>query len=921
MPTDNKNEDVNIINDYIESVLKNEEYDSYLKLQNIVLFINSLNDFKESQDYLEMLESNSLLKDFVNSNIKELKHAKDERIIIFIEDYCMANNIELYTENGQEQLIEEIKKKVSSREFSDCLSLLTQRSNVLLTKEETYELLAKAHNGDINARNTLVIANQRLIVSIAKRYIGAGIPLLDLVQEGSIGIIKAINQFDLGKGFMFSTYATWWIRQAITRYISNNSNAIRVPVYMSINRHKVYQTLAKLEGSLKRQPTPQEIAEEADLPIETVITVLKIPVAAKSLNQPIGDEDDSFVGDFIEDKNAVSPEESAIKQIESEQMKYYFSKLKDERTREVLRMRFGFYDNNCMTLEEIGKHFNVTRERIRQIEEKGKKQLKKIIERESQYPSLTTYKKEIKPKLPVTQPPKENKANSVNMITEEKKVQINKEEQIMPKQIQTIYEYFNEYSKEAIDSVIEKLSLEERKILISRYGEDLNHPTTQKDFDPNMKKSFYGNLIPKIKRTLVKENNTKQKEPKKRACKYKNIYEYFPDYTKEEIDSAIETLPQKDKDAIKARFDSDKECPKDQKEHFYHGGVIPKINRKLEKNSLDNRTKNQTTRSRKSKTVYEYFKGYSKDQIDSVIESLSQEDKDILNVNFNNNGDLSDEKKRKFDNSLKIRIKRKLEKLSNNIDDQADKKQQNSRQKDIQSNNQVSIYNKLTPLNASQEISNESSFIDIFKHPLFQEQTRKLPLEQSVILALKLGYINNKTIDTETIANLFGIEVDEINLFTKTILNHFKKELTIILDQTHENKSTIDLDPLPKIDITFNKILQEIKQVENENENDSFIDVFNHEIFKEKTKMLPLDHEVIIALKLGYINNKVIETQTIADLLGMDTEEVNTKSKTILNDFKKDILNLLNNNSNYPNTMSLSSNEKPNTLKKEYNVN
>jgi len=365
----------------MEKAVLNEKLQGLLKLAKAkknTLQMSEINDYFASDNLTD--DELDEVMNFLDKNNVDVMYVSEEEDMENLDD-----DLDLPPVLDDDELLEEEEEDLENIDLSvpegvstdDPVRMYLKEigSIPLLSGEEEIELAKRIEQGDEDAKQKLAESNLRLVVSIAKRYAGRGMSFLDLIQEGNLGLIKAAEKFDYRKGYKFSTYATWWIRQAITRAIADQARTIRIPVHMVETINKIIRAQRALTQKLGREPSPQEIAKEVNMPADKVREVLKISQEPVSLETPIGEEEDSHLGDFIPDDNEPVPAEAAEYAVLKEQLNEVLDTLTD-REQKVLRLRFGLDDGRARTLEEVGKEFNVTRERIRQIEAKALRKLR-----------------------------------------------------------------------------------------------------------------------------------------------------------------------------------------------------------------------------------------------------------------------------------------------------------------------------------------------------------------------------------------------------------------------------------------------------------------------------------------------------------------------------------------------------------------
>ena len=480
---------------------------TYNYIPNLDLLINLIN---ENVNFKKMITIvfNEYHDQIISGKAEEIFY--DSLLLSVIDAYCMLNNIEI---DDIENINEDYD--LSSLSYTDITTAYLNEIKKIpvLSKEEERKLFIKINEGDSEAKELFIKSNLKLVVSIAKKYIDRGLPLLDLIQEGNIGLLSAIDKYDVNKGFKFSTYANYWIRERIIRSITTKGRNIRIPVYVH-EKIKLYRKAEiKLESQLSRSPSIEEIAKELDLPVSDVSMLYNLQVDTLSLNTPIGEDEESELEDFIP-SNFDTPEETFMNDNLQSQVKILFEKCKLKPNEiDILMLRYGFNGRQPMTLEEIGKKYNVGRERIRQIEYIAVNKIRRLeyikelaVYMNNPEQSLKNIKKFREEKY------KELKNSFRKDLDEDKKNEKNINKEMF--KLKSIYKYFKDYSKEQVDEIITKLTDEEQKLLKRFYKDNLNNQLSATLTIEEIDK-FY-NILSKIKNLLSKEETISQKIKQKK---------------------------------------------------------------------------------------------------------------------------------------------------------------------------------------------------------------------------------------------------------------------------------------------------------------------------------------------------------------------------------------------------------------------
>ncbi len=762
-----------IFNRYVDKNIK-EGKKTQDSLKKIADFFYGFNYYPSNEVYLSLLNNKRVSK-ILTKVVEEKKYLlgkvdiekifKDDISISFVETYCILNNIKLVQDDIDNNIDNYMDDNVTNY-----FSLGTS----LLTEEEKMELLIRVKQGDKRARDIMVEKNLRLVIKIAIKYQGRGLEISDLIQEGSIGLMKSIDRFDLKKGCRFSTYATWWIRQAIIRATYEQGRAIRIPCHLNEKSFKIKNVAMNLEKELGREPTTEEIANNLNTSIKKIEEILTASKTITSINQRVNDDNYSEIGDFIEN-NTATPEEVTIEKVTVEEIREKLSILSD-RQRQVIILRFGLDGQEPRTLQEIGDIIGCTRENVRLMELKILKKLKRSMYKWSDKKII------FNSNMPDHNCPYRSRDN--------------------------IYDYFREYSKEEIDKVIEELNDRALTILHMRYGDDFANPILDGNLAEKDRNYLKNCVFPRIKRKLKQNRNNKISK----GMFLTNETPVIPTDNKEKLTTLLE------------QQNLDNEKVNRERKNNITNEHIKKLETGVKKmNELENIETRQKRKNKKSRSnIYDYFSEYEKSVIDEVIEGLDEKSLMVLHIKYGEdfanpvNGTLSEDDKKFIQGCVFPKIKRRLMKkktIAIKEEIAPDDK------KTISFNDESSLLvdktysdKENTEINEL-KIESENNIMDeyiktleIFNGDKFKEITKTKSIKEIIVLSLAFGYVDDKYFFANSIANFLGMEQEEVTTIIKSGVAEYKEKLDEIIDQSLDKMTEAGKEENSKVYVkTLNK--------------------------------------------------------------------------------------------------------------------
>ena len=641
---EDKQQFINVVNEH----LKKFNSPSNIKTANI--YLSNLSDFLtifncnlDLEVITSLINNNNSLKTglqvVIDKYDSKYRYVVEDAIILsFLEAYCVMSNIEFedvdILDDEDEELSQYDLQKIHSTSkigdeeyYSDDLfrEIMVKTTKVpLLTQDEQKELLKRVAAGDQLAREKLYERNQRLVIKIAKQYQNKGLSMLDLFQEGSIGLMTAIDRFDINKDTKLSTYATWWIRQAITRAIAESSKTIRVPVHIIEKRNKIDRVGRQMTIELGREPTVQELAKKLKMSEKKLIEVYEADKQMVSLNVTIGDDNDTELGDLI-GSDEISMDSQLIENNKISEVITLLSKANlNEREIDIILRRYGLVDGHTMTLQNIADIYSITRERVRQIENKALKKLRNSPHTRS----LASYMENPNEALENLDKYKSVYYSSFSNKKNIDEQSFNTGRIIKVKEDRTIYEYLSDFSKENINDLINQLPPLSRDLIRIRFGEDLENPKVNSTWNDQHYRRFQKLLI-YMKRLLSNPNYKFHNKP---------IYNYFPKYDSLEVDFAIATLSDEERELLAFKFGNDLHFPVYNIDWEYDSNNDVKFSDILEKISKILPEKNQTRKRNVStnsvSNIYDYYHEFDKCRVDLIISLLTPEELELVKLKF-----------------------------------------------------------------------------------------------------------------------------------------------------------------------------------------------------------------------------------------------------------------------------------------------
>mgnify|MGYP004525362005 FL=1 len=757
-----------IFNRYVDKNIKERKKPQY-SLKKIADFFYGFNYYPSNEIYLSLLNNKRVSK-ILAKVVDEKKYLlgkmdiekifNDDISISFVETYCMLNNIKLVQDDIDNDIDNYMNDKVAN---------YSSLGTSLLTEEEKMELLIRVKQGDKIARDIMVEKNLRLVIKIAIKYQGRGLEISDLIQEGSIGLMKSIDRFDLKKGCRFSTYATWWIRQAIVRATQEQGRAIRIPSHLNEKSSKIKNVVINLEKELGREPTTEEIANKLNISTKEIEKILNLSQTITSINQRINDDNYSELGDFIEN-NTATPEEATIEKVTAEEIRDKLSILND-RQQQIIKLRFGLDGDEPKTLQEIGDIIGCSRENVRLIELKILKKLKRSM-----------YKWRDEKAISKSDVPVHNSRSRDN-----------------------IYDYFRKYSKEEINEVIEELGDRALTVLHMRYGDDFANLIFDSNLTEQDKIYLKRYIFPKLKKAL--EKNKKTRIPKEIPLISKVSP---PTDSDEKLDDLLESA---NLDAEKVNIS---ETTRERK-NIITNEYIKKLETGVKKmNELENIKTTQNRKNKKSRSnIYDYFSEYEKGEIDEVIEGLDEKSLMVLHIKYGEdfanpvNGTLSEDDKKFIQGCVFPKIKRRLMKKKTIA---IKEKIASDNKKTISCNEESSVLvdktssdkenTGISELKIESENNVRDEYIrslEIFNRDEFKEITKTKSIKEIIVLSLAFGYVDDKYFFANSIASFLGIEQEEVTTIIKSGVVEYKEKLNEIIDKSLDKMTEVGKKENPKV--------------------------------------------------------------------------------------------------------------------------